>query len=126
MTAAPRDDPFRDDEAPRPVAGVETIELDDELVLFDPATGALHALDPLASLIWRCLDGTGTVAELVADLADAFGTDAATVRHDVDALLTMLAANGVLESADRPAARPEAIDADGEAGPRVLADPPDP
>jgi PqqD family protein of HPr-rel-A system len=115
---------FSDSDAPRPAPGVEAIELDDELVLFDPSTGALHALDPLASLIWRCLDGSTTVAELVADLSEGFATDEATLRHDVDGLLAVLVAIRVIETEAHPTSPPDAPELPDV--PRILTNPPDP
>ena len=34
------------------------------------------ALDPVSSVVWRCLDGESPVGDVVADVADAFGVPA--------------------------------------------------
>ena len=110
--------------APAPALGIEEIPLDDELVLYDHATGAVHALDRLATITWRCLDGTTTVGELVADLADAFGADEEVVRGDVTGLLVQLAAKNLIGPGDE---RPPPVAPDERAdGRRLLVDPPDP
>lgn len=70
--------------------------MDGELVIFDPAGSGVHQLDAVGALVWQLLDGRSPVAELVADLADAFGADEAQVATDVDALLDDLRSAGLL------------------------------
>ncbi|MGI8686879.1 MAG: PqqD family protein [Acidimicrobiales bacterium] len=83
--------------------GLGDAELDGERVLWDPATGQLARLDRIGSLVWTSLDGVTPIAELVADLADAFGAPPAAVRADVDDLLLRLSELGlVTEQADGP------------------------
>jgi hypothetical protein len=78
----------------RPTVG--TVELEGEAVLLDEATGSLHLLNPVATVVWACFDGSGTIDELVADLSEAFGADAEQVRDDVVGLATELAGQGLL------------------------------
>jgi hypothetical protein len=60
-----------------------SLTIDAETILYDEHTGAVHALDPVASLIWEGLDGGAPLGELCAELADVFHADEATVRDDV-------------------------------------------
>ena len=53
-----------------------------EVVVWVPATGATHALDPAAAVLWQCLDGVSRLDAVFADLADAFGVDATVVAAD--------------------------------------------
>ncbi|MGH2728941.1 MAG: PqqD family peptide modification chaperone [Actinomycetota bacterium] len=48
-------------------------EHEGETVLIDRGSGGVHLLNPTAALVWQCLDGTGTIAEIVGDIADVFG-----------------------------------------------------
>lgn len=96
---------------PRPVAVVETLDIDGELVLLDPSTNGIHHLDRLGSVIWSVLDGTATVDELVADLAEAFATADDVVRKDLDDLLAGLYRIGVLEGVELPLSDHERIHA---------------
>lgn len=107
------------DDPPRPLAGVYAVEIDDELVLYEPHVNRAVQLDARAALIWRVLDGTVTVEELVGDLSEVFGVDRATVRTDVDSMLSRLHDLGFLEPS-----RFGRGDAAEE--PAVLADPPSP
>jgi len=52
---------------------VEHVEVDGEIVAFDTESGALHLLDPLATVIWNLLDGSATLLETSDDLASALG-----------------------------------------------------
>ena len=53
-----------------------------EAVVFHPALRAAHVLDPTATLLWQCLDGKSPLAEIFADLADAFSVPPARVEAD--------------------------------------------
>jgi hypothetical protein len=70
--------------------------VDDEAVLLDGATGEVHRLNGSAATVWSCLDGDGTIDELVADLAAAYDADATAVGADTVAVLGDLAARGLL------------------------------
>jgi PqqD family protein of HPr-rel-A system len=50
---------------------VSLVELDQEAVVYDPLTGLVHYLNPMAALVLQLCDGTATVKETTADLADA-------------------------------------------------------
>ncbi|MGH9179077.1 MAG: PqqD family peptide modification chaperone [Acidimicrobiales bacterium] len=78
-------------------ADVAGVEMDGETVLLDEVTGATHLLNPVATVIWKCFDGTGSIDELVTDLADAFGAPREMVAEDVLALAREVGANGLLE-----------------------------
>lgn len=86
-------------------ASVCAVELDGEAVLLDDETGAVHALNRVATVVWLCLDGSVTVGGLIDDLVDTFtGADADTIRDDVLALVRTLESLGLLEpvSPDTP------------------------
>ena len=90
---------------PRPVDTVVTREYDGWTVLLDCASGSVHLTDELGALVWRCLDGTASVATLALDLADAFGVGADVVRGDVIDLVRSIGAAGLLAGVARPAPR---------------------
>ena len=85
-----------DDVVPRRGDQAAFVELDGETVVYDEEQGTLHLLDRIATIVWACCDGTGTVAEIVDDLADAFGAERERVDADVRALLGKLTAEGLL------------------------------
>lgn len=79
---------------PRPLAGVE---LDGETILYEEISGALHVLNPTATLVWRCLDGAVSLGELADDIAAALGADSVVVGRDLLALAQQLDSEGLLE-----------------------------
>ena len=83
--------------SPRPRSGVAAVELDGEAVLYDEATGRTNLLNPTATAVWFCFDGSGTIDEVVADVAAAFGASVHQVRQDVLGLARELGRQGFLE-----------------------------
>src|SRR4051812_6189000 len=79
---------------PRVATDATAVVLDGEAVVH--RAGQVHTLDPVATLVWRCCDGSASVAEIAADLAVGFDTDPATVRNDVDATIAALDGLGLL------------------------------
>jgi hypothetical protein len=105
--------------APAAKPTVVSVEVGGERVLLDTETGKLHLLDRVASVVWPFLDGTATVDELAADVADAFGEPVERVRADLGALVGRLAEEGLLAGTGEPAP-----DDEPPPGPRMLVDPP--
>ncbi len=107
------------DPASKPVAApVEEAELDGETVLYNPVDHRIHHLDPRATLVWQLLDGDASIAELAADISDAFGAPRDEVTEDLLTLVTDLHAEGLL--IDSASGRLEPYPADH------LSDPPNP
>lgn len=63
-------------------ASVCTIEVEPEALLLDEATGRVQVLNAAAALLWACLDGTSSLGEICADLADGLGAPYSTVLAD--------------------------------------------
>jgi len=102
---------------PRPRPGLASVELDGERVVLDEASGALHLLDPVASVVWSCLDGSATIDELVVDLAAGFGADADEVGADVLGLVRRLGGLGLLEGVAADGGTADGAAADGGTDP---------
>jgi PqqD family protein of HPr-rel-A system len=71
----------------------------EEGLVYDSLSGALHMLNPSAALLYRVCDGSATVDELAADVAEAFGVPLDEVRPQVVTLVESLAQLGVVEDA---------------------------
>jgi len=85
------------DRSARPAAAaVEEALLDGELVLYNPVDHRIHHLDRTGAVVWQLLDGSATVGELVADIAEAFGVPTEQVEADVSEILISLAGEGLL------------------------------
>jgi PqqD family protein of HPr-rel-A system len=82
-------------------ADVTVVELDGEAVVYDRRSGVLHHLNPGASLVYRVCDGTSTIAELAADIADAVGQPVARIEPEVRAAIRGLRKADLLEPTRR-------------------------
>jgi hypothetical protein len=70
---------------------VASVEVDGEIVVAGPGSDPVFfRLDPLASLIWSCLDGSGTADQIASDLAAELGAAPSVVSDDVVGLTRML------------------------------------
>lgn len=111
-------------------ASVTSAELDGERVLYDVDSGRLQRLDPVGTIIWPFLDGSASIAELAADVAEAFAADVHEVRAGIVSLVTALLDEGLLVSPhDGGPAAQDAADAtapprEDPGAPTFLVDPP--
>jgi hypothetical protein len=90
-------------------ADVVQVEVDGEIVLYDDATRVMHRLSPTAGQVWRCLDGSGTLAEIAADLADVYQSNGEQVLADVITATRQFGSAGLLEGIGDPPDRKEAL-----------------
>jgi len=85
---------------PRPSAAVHAVEIDGEAVLLDQALNRLHHLNPIATLVWACLDGHATIAEIAADLSRGFKAPHNMVVEGTIAVVCMLGDEGLLANVE--------------------------
>jgi hypothetical protein len=76
--------------------GAYTVEIDGEAIVLDETQNRLHLLNATATLVWSCCDGSGTIAAIAHDLADAVGLETARVTDELLALARTLGAEGLL------------------------------
>lgn len=72
---------------PRIRADLTLVELDQEAVVYDPVSGLVHYLNPMASLVLQLCDGTATVKETTAELAEANEVEPAAIDADIRKLI---------------------------------------
>jgi coenzyme PQQ synthesis protein D (PqqD) len=116
-------------------AAVHAVEVDGEAVLLNE--GRLHLLNATGALVWACFDGTGTIAEIAADISEGLGVPYETVLEDTLAVARHLGEEGLLASVT-PAAAEKSPEAAGEelaaneavskwaSDPRFVDEPPNP
>ena len=75
------------------------VELDGEAVVYDAESMDVHRFNPSATLILGLLDGSATLDELAADIADVFGQPESEVRAQLDELVRQLDEGNILEPA---------------------------
>ena len=78
---------------------VEWVEVEGEIVAWNDETQDLHLLDPIAALIFQLCDGSATLHDNIADLAQAFGQPAEVIAVDVHVCLANLLTLGLVEVA---------------------------
>lgn len=108
---------------PRPVAGVDAVDIGGEAVLVHEDGTRLRQLNATAALVWACLDGTGTVGDIAADLADGLDLPVGVVAEDVLALVRDLGEKRLLEGVEIDD-RPAAWEPDADLDPRFVGEPP--
>ncbi|TMK82098.1 MAG: HPr-rel-A system PqqD family peptide chaperone [Actinobacteria bacterium] len=87
---------------------LDIVELDDELVLYDPATDEVHYLNATAALVFGLCDGSATVKEIATDIAGAIGVPEKRIERQVRTLLKELREVGLLEGSLELKAAPAA------------------
>jgi hypothetical protein len=75
---------------------VSSVDVEGEVVLYDDDARVLHRLNPSASVVWACLDGFASLAEIGADVADIYQADPVRVLADVVAAARQFGAAGLL------------------------------
>lgn len=93
---------------PRRHPAVEVAEFETEIVVLEPRTEQVHLLGPLASLVFDACDGSTTVDELVAEIADWTSDDRASIEAAVATTLRELGGLGMLEGIE-PAPPPPCV-----------------
>lgn len=97
------------DPVPAARTGLEVGEVTGWTFVFDRVARRLHRLNASAALVLDQLDGSRSLDELVAVLADHHGgADAAQIRRDVAAIIDQFAQEGLIEGIGPPASGPEA------------------
>ena len=79
-----------------PSPTVFTVVIDGEAVLLDEVEERLHHLNASATLVWTCLDGHASLAQLATELSEALGVPRPTVVKDTLEIVRDLGAQGLL------------------------------
>jgi len=81
-----------------PIAESRTLRRDEGegAVLFDPANGAIHSLNPTARRIWELCDGTRTPEEIAGVLEAEYELGPAQGREDVAELIVQMEGLGLI------------------------------
>lgn len=85
-------------------------EVDGEIVLYDDRARVMHRLSPTAGQVWRCLDGSGSLADIAADLADVYQVDQGQILADVVTTARQFGSAGLLVGVGDPPDLPDAVD----------------
>ena len=75
---------------PRATARFEANEIGADLVLNDPATGAVHVLNETAAVVWWLCDGQRSCDDVVVRVAKLYRRDLADIEDDIRGMLSEL------------------------------------
>ncbi len=95
---------------------LEVAEFDAELVVFDPRVNQVHLVEGLAAVLLASCDGATPRSEVVGDLVELLGLEAAAAAGEVDVTLATFAGLGLLEGTEPPVPPPPCLGC-GEAAP---------
>jgi hypothetical protein len=86
----------------RRVPDVAWTPIADEIVVHRVLTTTSWVLNPMAGLVWQCLDGESSVEEILGDVAEVFAVNEAHVRDDFLPILEVWVREGIAEEPARP------------------------
>lgn len=76
---------------------VTFVEVDQEAVAYDPLSKLVHYLNPMGSIVLQLCDGTSTVDETIAELAEAQEVEPAEIDESIRALVDNFVSVGLVE-----------------------------
>jgi hypothetical protein len=78
-------------------SGVSMEEMDGDLILFNPASEKVLYFNPSAAVVWQLCDGTRSVGEIAAILAEAYPDAAEKMQEQVSAVVETFAAHEAID-----------------------------
>lgn len=96
---------------PRIREGLSMVEIDGEGVVYDPENCDIHHLNTTATVVYQLCDGTATIPELAAEIADALEMPVEPIERDVKTVLETFGQEGLLASSEESAARTTEVSA---------------
>lgn len=79
---------------------VAAVELDGEAVLYHEELRTVCVLNPTATVVWNCLDGSSDLDSLCVDLAAAFSVEMEAIRQDVLGIVREFGRQGLLSEVE--------------------------
>lgn len=71
-------------------------ELDGEAILLDPQQGCSYNLNVVGTFIWKLLDGSHSIDDLVQAISAAYEVEESQARSDLESLLHDLRQNNLV------------------------------
>ena len=85
---------------PRLRSDLLTREVEDDFLVYEPESGEVYLMNPMAASIIELCDGQRDAAAIAAEILDLLDADPGTVRADVERTLGELEAKNLLEWAE--------------------------
>lgn len=77
-------------------AGVLEQAVDDDLMVFNPASETYFTLNRSAREVWELADGTRSAAEITATLAERYEVDIDQIRDDIGEIISGFRETGLI------------------------------
>ncbi len=87
------------DYVPQRAADVFELDMEDGFILFNHDSSLVHHLNPSAAVVWQLCDGSASVAQLAAEIAEEFGLDRGQIQGQVAAVIAEFDALGLVVDA---------------------------
>ena len=71
-------------------------QMGNEIVLLEPASGRCYGMNAVGLSFWQAVDGTKSLADIIALLADEYDVALAELTSDITALISSLAAQDLI------------------------------
>ena len=91
------------------------VEVDQEAVAYDPLSKLVHYLNPMGSIVLQLCDGTSTVDETIAELAEAQEIEPTEIDESIRALVDNFVSVGLVEPGEAATKLREGERAGGQA-----------
>jgi hypothetical protein len=79
-----------------PAEGVLEQAVDDDLIVFNPASDTYFTLNRTAREVWELADGTRSASEIAATLADRYGVGLDQIRDDIVEIISGFRETGLV------------------------------
>lgn len=89
---------------PKPRGDLTFQEIDGESVVYDEASGQVHHLNNTATIVFTLLDGSASIGEIAADIAEAAELPLNEIQFQVHRLVEEFHTAGLLEGDAAPGA----------------------
>jgi len=76
--------------------GVLEQAVDDDLIVFNPASDAYFTLNRSAREVWELADGTRSASEITAVLAERYDVDVDRIRDDITEIISGFRETGLI------------------------------
>ena len=77
-------------------AGVLEQAVDEDLIVFNPASDTYFTLNRSAREVWELADGTRSASEIAAELANSYEVDLDRIREDIAEIITGFKETGLI------------------------------
>lgn len=72
------------DNPPARTEGLVVTRMEEESILYNPATGKVHVLNGTGAFVWELLDGKNSADDIIKKIEEEYQADPETARQDFE------------------------------------------